>query len=54
MALQPTARESGLTPDRWAAVERIFHAALECDFDLRPAYVHEACGSDLELRAQVE
>jgi len=43
-----------LTPDRWAAVERIFHAALECDSDLRPAYVHEACGSDLELRAQVE
>jgi hypothetical protein len=43
-----------LTPERWARLESIFQAALEHKPAERPALVAEACGSDDDLRAQVE
>lgn len=40
--------------DRWQQVEDIFHAALERAPSERAAFLDEACGSDVELRADVE
>ncbi|HEY7547377.1 MAG TPA: hypothetical protein VID27_20950, partial [Blastocatellia bacterium] len=42
------------TADRWQKVEEIFYAAIERDSALRPAFLDEACGDDVELRAEVE
>ncbi|MBF8304952.1 MAG: protein kinase family protein, partial [Acidobacteria bacterium] len=43
-----------MTPERWRKVEDLYHAAAERDVTLRAAYLHEACGSDDELRREVE
>jgi serine/threonine-protein kinase len=43
-----------LGPDRWAAVERLYHAALTRPRDERAAYVADACAGDEELRREVE
>jgi serine/threonine-protein kinase len=43
-----------LGPDRWAAVERLYHAALTRPSDERAAYVANACAGDEELRREVE
>lgn len=40
--------------ERWQQVERLYHAALEQDSGARAAFVAEACGSDAELRREVE
>ena len=40
--------------DRWQKIEQLYHAACERDVTLRAAYLHEACGSDEELRREVE
>jgi serine/threonine-protein kinase len=39
--------------DRWLRIEYLFYAALELD-DGRAAFLDEACGSDAELRQEVE
>jgi hypothetical protein len=42
-----------MTPDRWAKVESLFHAALASEREDREAFLAEACGGDVELRDQV-
>jgi serine/threonine protein kinase len=42
------------SPERWAQVEELFHRAADCDPKERTSLLDEACGSDLELRRQVE
>lgn len=43
-----------MTPERWAQIEDLFHRAVECDPRLRTALLDHACGTDLQLRQQVE
>jgi TolB-like protein len=43
-----------LTPERWRAASALLGAALERAPDERSALVNEACGADVELRAEVE
>jgi serine/threonine protein kinase len=43
-----------MEPERWQAIERIYHAALECDESQRTSYLEKACASDLNLRSEVE
>ena len=40
--------------ERWRHIEELFYAALEVDADARPAFLQQACGSDAELRREVE
>lgn len=42
------------TPERWKEIDRIFAAALELEPAARPAFLSQACGSDEELRKEVE
>ena len=42
------------SPDRWATVERLYHAALARPVDERAAFLAEACGGDEEVRREVE
>lgn len=39
---------------RWRRVELLFHAALECPLETRPAYLREACEGDEALLREVE
>ncbi|MCP5112984.1 MAG: protein kinase, partial [bacterium] len=43
-----------MTPERWSRVREVFSAAVERDEESRAAFVEEACGSDAELRHDVE
>jgi len=43
-----------LTPERWAKIEEVFHRAVECDAAKRTALLDEVCGTDPELRYEVE
>ena len=43
-----------MTPDRWHAIEQVFHAALTRPLDERPAFLAQACGDDRALREEVE
>jgi eukaryotic-like serine/threonine-protein kinase len=43
-----------MSPARWGKIEEIYHAALARDAAARAAYLDSACGSDSELRAEVE
>jgi serine/threonine protein kinase/Tfp pilus assembly protein PilF len=43
-----------MEPQRWKEIDGIFAAALERDSRERPAFLDEACGSDSQLRAEVE
>lgn len=40
--------------ERWPAVERLYHDALERAAEERGAFLREACGGDEELRREVE
>ncbi|HKE60750.1 MAG TPA: serine/threonine-protein kinase, partial [Pyrinomonadaceae bacterium] len=40
--------------ERWQQVEQLYHAALECPAEQRPAFLAEACGADEVLRREVE
>jgi hypothetical protein len=42
------------SPDRWATVERLYHAALTRPIEERAAYLAEACADDEELRREVQ
>src|SRR5262245_56990787 len=42
------------SPERWATVERLYHAALAQAADTRAAFLADACRGDEELRQQVE
>jgi serine/threonine protein kinase len=55
VALSPTHRERGaLKPERWQEISRIFNRAISLDATARDAYVEEKCGTDSDLRAEVE
>ncbi len=43
-----------MSSDRWSAIERIFHAALERPVDERAAFLAESCAGDDTLRREVE
>jgi serine/threonine protein kinase len=43
-----------MKPDRWQKVDQIFAAALDLEPERRAAFLDEACGSDKELRREVE
>lgn len=43
-----------MKPQRWKEIDGIFAAALEREPAKRPAFLDEVCGSDAELRAEVE
>ena len=40
--------------DRWREVEELFHAALERTPEARKQFLDEICGTDSDLRQQVE
>ena len=42
-----------MTPERWAAIEALYHAACDRAPGDRAAFLAEACGSDDDLRQQV-
>src|SRR5438552_9947669 len=41
-------------PDRWKRLEEIYHSARQRDSADRAAYLVETCGSDEELRLEIE
>jgi hypothetical protein len=41
-------------PDRWAQVEKLYHAAAAQPREQRVAFLEESCGDDGELRREVE
>ena len=41
-------------PDRWATVERLYHAAQALPAEQRAPFLAEACAGDDELRREVE
>jgi eukaryotic-like serine/threonine-protein kinase len=43
-----------MTPDQYQQIGQIYHTALEMEPDARAAFLDEACGSDDELRREVE
>jgi serine/threonine protein kinase len=43
-----------MTEDRWRKIERIYHGALERDAAQRGSFLAEACGTDEELRIEVQ
>jgi hypothetical protein len=43
-----------MKPDRWRKVDELFEAALEREPASRAAFLDQACGSDKELRREVE
>jgi serine/threonine protein kinase len=43
-----------LKPERWQQISRIFNRAISLDATARAAYVEEKCGTDSDLRAEVE
>ena len=44
----------GLTPERWAELERLYHAALALDVAARAAFLRERCAGDVALQREVE
>ena len=43
-----------MKPERWQQISRIFNRAISLDAAARAAYVKEKCGTDSDLRAEVE
>ena len=43
-----------MKPDRWRKVDELFEAALEHEPGRRAAFLDQACGSDKDLRGEVE
>src|SRR6185295_8299956 len=43
-----------MKPDRWRKVDELFEAALDHEPGRRAAFLDEACGSDKDLRREVE
>ena len=40
--------------ERWKTIESLFHEALDLPAEARPAFLEERCGTDLELRRELE
>ena len=43
-----------MTPERWAEIERLYYVALPRTAGDRAAFLEDACGTDQELRREVE
>ena len=43
-----------MNSERWRLVERLYHAALECQPEQRGTFLAEACGDDTDLRCELE
>jgi len=43
-----------MNPDRWQQIGQLYHTALELEPAARATFLDEACGSDDELRREVE
>lgn len=43
-----------MTPERWNQIQEVFEEALARAADERAAFLDESCGSDVELRREVE
>jgi eukaryotic-like serine/threonine-protein kinase len=43
-----------MKPERWQDVERIYHAAMQCDEGQRYSFLERACAADQTLRVEVE
>ena len=43
-----------MTPERWRQIEAVYHAALECEPQMREAHVEEKCGGDESLLREVK
>jgi serine/threonine protein kinase len=43
-----------MTPERWQRIETLYHSALEHEPAQRFSFLDQACGSDRELRREVE
>lgn len=43
-----------MTPERWQQIDRLFQSALEHEVAERVAFLDTVCGSDEELRREVE
>ena len=41
-------------PERWKVIEDLFHQSLQLPLESRSVFLAEACGSDTELRKQIE
>src|SRR5271167_1221601 len=40
--------------EQWRRIEELFYAALDLDPQARPAFLQQACGTDVELRKEIE
>jgi formylglycine-generating enzyme required for sulfatase activity/cephalosporin-C deacetylase-like acetyl esterase len=43
-----------MSPERWQQVERLYHAALECDLAVRAQFLEKESGGDVELLDEVQ
>src|SRR5258708_12001656 len=43
-----------MNPERWRQIERLYHNAAEKDSAQRESFLAEACGSDDELRRELQ
>jgi hypothetical protein len=43
-----------MTAERWQQVKTIFDGAVECDSAARAEFLRQSCGSDEEMRREVE
>ena len=43
-----------MSPERWQKLDKLFHAALECELGQREAFIADACAEDNELRQELE
>lgn len=43
-----------MTPERWSQIEELFHRAADCAPENRTALLNGTCGTDSELRREVE
>jgi hypothetical protein len=43
-----------MTPERWREVEEVYQSTMDREPRLRAAFLSEACGTDAELRREVD
>jgi tetratricopeptide (TPR) repeat protein len=43
-----------MTPELWQRLKPLFHAALDCNVEQRAAFISDACGTDAELKENLE
>ena len=54
LAAARTFRLNLMTPQRWARIKEVVADALDVQREARPAFLAQACGDDVDLRANVE